>query len=390
MPDSLSPKTPAPILRPKMPELDSLRGVACLLVLFFHGFGNHYAANGLPFLERGFISATGYGWTGVNLFFVLSGFLITGILLDSKDTPRYYARFYYRRALRILPAYYGILLVVIFFTRTGMVDRPVSWSFLGLSAIYLANSVRLFGVQTDYGVLWSLAVEEHFYLLWPFCVQKLRRGGLTILAILICVLALGCRIVAFWLGSNALGPYTWMVADGLAMGALLAIAARNFAQNRSAFRLIAVGAFVVSLLGYFADRLAGHPLFGGAIHITSFNSFYAGMVASILLLGSRFSIRNRLLEFVGEISYGLYLIHVLCFDLYDHYSARFWPSWQGREGNFGLIMLRFLVSAALAIAIAFLSRRYFEEPFLRLKDRLSQTGHSSFRRREMDAQGSHE
>ena len=88
-----------------MPELDSLRGVACLLVLFFHGFGNHYAANGLPFLERGFISATGYGWTGVNLFFVPSGFLITGILLDSRDTPRYYARFYYRRALRILPAY---------------------------------------------------------------------------------------------------------------------------------------------------------------------------------------------------------------------------------------------------------------------------------------------
>ena len=96
------------------------------------------------------------------------------------------------------------------------------------------------------------------------------------------------------------GPYTWMVADGLAMGALLAIAARNFAQNRNVFRVIALGAFVVSLLGYFADRVAGHPLFGGAIHITSFNSFYAGMVASILLLGSRFSIRNRLLEFVGR------------------------------------------------------------------------------------------
>ena len=213
-----SANSPWPVLRPKMPELDAVRGVACLLVLLFHGFGNHYSAAGLSLPGRWFVKATAYGWTGVNLFFVLSGFLITGILIDSKESRRYYGRFYYRRALRILPAYYGILLVILVLTHTGMIGRPVSWGFLGLSAIYLANCTTLFGVPVQYGVLWSLAVEEHFYLLWPACVRKLTLRGLAVLAVLICMFSLGCRILSFSMGSDAFGRYTWMVADGLAMG----------------------------------------------------------------------------------------------------------------------------------------------------------------------------
>ncbi|HEV2731361.1 MAG TPA: acyltransferase family protein, partial [Terriglobales bacterium] len=89
-----------PFLRARMPELDSIRGIAVLLVLFFHGFGFAYGLNGIRGIGRLFVASTLPGWAGVNLFFVLSGFLITGILLDTKARADYYKRFYVRRALR--------------------------------------------------------------------------------------------------------------------------------------------------------------------------------------------------------------------------------------------------------------------------------------------------
>jgi peptidoglycan/LPS O-acetylase OafA/YrhL len=160
-----------------MPELDTLRGIAVLLVLFFHGFGFgfRYGLEGLSEFPKLFVAATLPGWIGVNLFFVLSGFLITGILLDTKTRPDYYRRFYTRRALRILPLYYAVLLLLAVLTRTGLVSRHASWVFLGLSFFYLSNVTVLLGVAMQYGVLWSLAVEEHFYLLWPGVVRRLSR-----------------------------------------------------------------------------------------------------------------------------------------------------------------------------------------------------------------------
>ena len=354
-----------------MPELDCLRGIACLMVLFFHGFGNRFTGTGLSFSARSFVAATAYGWTGVNLFFVLSGFLITGILLDSKESSRYYSRFYYRRAVRILPAYYGILFLVLVLVQTGTIDRPVSWQFLGASAIYLANIAPLFGISAQYGVLWSLAVEEHFYLPWPLFIRKLQIRGVTVLATTICLLALGFRVAAFATGHNPLDHYTWLVADGLAMGCLLAIAVRSFRQDRQSLQAIAAAALLVPCLSYLIDRALGHAFAGGALHITGFNSFFLGLLAISLLLGSRFDIRSQALEFFGRISYGLYLVHLLCFDLYDHFCSRYFPSAENASGHFGLMAVRFGLSATLAIAIATLSRRYFEEPFLRLKDRIS-------------------
>jgi|SRR5450755_4526833 peptidoglycan/LPS O-acetylase OafA/YrhL len=156
---------PVNLLRSRMPELDTIRGIAVLLVLFFHGFGFRYGVQGLSGLPKLFVAATLPGWMGVNLFFVLSGFLITGILLDSKFNRDYFRTFYVRRALRILPLYYAVLLLLAVLTRTGWGDRRASWAYLGLSFFYLSNITELFGVPSQYTVLWSLAVEEHFYLL---------------------------------------------------------------------------------------------------------------------------------------------------------------------------------------------------------------------------------
>ena len=362
-----------PILRPKMPELDSLRGVACLMVLFFHGFANHYSTLHLPLLPRLFVISSSVGWTGVNLFFVLSGFLITGILLDSKSRPDYFRRFYLRRALRILPAYYAVLAVVLLLWKSGLIDREMSWGFLGLSAIYLSNLTPLLGVPIQYGVLWSLAVEEHFYLLWPMFVRLRGLLGISILAGFVCLGSLAARILSSLTQHNPLDYYTWLVADGLAMGALLAIAVRYFQQRRSVMWRIAGGAFLAAACCFLIDRPFGHAVFGGSLHITGFNLFYAATLVVALLLGSRFVIRQPVLEFIGEISYGLYLIHILAFDVFDHFAPRVWPALAHGAGHFSIMAFRFVIVASVAIAVSYLSRHYYEEPFLRLKDRFDAT-----------------
>ena len=201
------------LLRSRMPELDTIRGIAVLLVVFFHGFGFRYGLQGLSGLPKLFVAATLPGWMGVNLFFVLSGFLITGILLDSRLKKNYFRTFYVRRALRILPLYYAVLLVLAVLTRTGWVDRQASWAYLGLSFLYLSNVTELFGVPSQYSVLWSLAVEEHFYLLWPAAVRVLSRQRVMIVSICICVLCPCLRAFCFIRGYDS-GARIYLAGGG--------------------------------------------------------------------------------------------------------------------------------------------------------------------------------
>src|ERR1017187_8177780 len=121
-----------------MPELDSVRGIAVLMVLFLHGMAPPLNAN-LPRWGQIVLSVSEYGGVGVNLFFVLSGFLITGILVASVDRADYYRHFYARRALRILPALYAILL-------TLLLCGVIGWRFLMVSFLFLANFAPLLGI----------------------------------------------------------------------------------------------------------------------------------------------------------------------------------------------------------------------------------------------------
>src|SRR5262249_5665933 len=159
-----------------------------------------FGLGGLSGIPRIVVGLTLGGWVGVNLFFVLSGFLITGILLDTNFRADYYKRFYLRRALRILPLYYAVLVLLLLLGHAGLVPRHVSWAFLGLSAIYLSNITNLFGVPMQYGVLWSLAVEEHFYLLWPTAVRALSRRKVISCAIAVVALCVLLRTVYCVLG----------------------------------------------------------------------------------------------------------------------------------------------------------------------------------------------
>jgi peptidoglycan/LPS O-acetylase OafA/YrhL len=364
------------LLRPRMPELDTIRGVAVFLVVFFHGFGFRYELQGLSGIPKLFVAATLPGWIGVNLFFVLSGFLITGILLDTKSDAHYYRTFYTRRALRILPLYYAVLLLLAVLTRTGWVNRHASWPFLILSFLYLSNVTELFGVTMQYGVLWSLAVEEHFYLLWPAAVRSISRRGVAIVSMLICVLCPSLRLFYALHGYDPGAGYTWLVADGLAIGALLAAVARGPWRSRNDMRNVTVICFASSLtmfaVGYPFGILRASRLLGFTLRETALNVLFAGVVALTLLAGtSRWEalVNRPVLQFFGQISYGVYLIHMLIFDLEDHVLGRVLLNLSAVSGRFGVMVLRFSIAGGFTVAIAYLSRWYFEEPFLRMKGR---------------------
>ena len=368
------------LIRSAMPELDTVRGLAILLVLFFHGFGFQFASAPLPRLAHLFVVATMPGWVGVNLFFVLSGFLITGILLDSRNHPHYYRRFYVRRALRILPAYYAFLALLAIAPRTGWLDhRQVSWQFIGLSFVYLSNVTTLFAVPMQYGALWSLAVEEHFYLGWPFVVRATSRKSLAMCALSIVLICPVLRTIAFMRGDQYAAGYTWLVADGLAVGSLLGLLSRGWLSDRKRMKWVSIssmsGAVALLTLGAPFGILLNRNLLGGALRPTALNVFFAGALGSLLVIGTsslKWIVHRPVLQFFGRISYGLYLFHMLAFDFADHLLGLLVRNAEQLvPHNFPLMCLRFAIAATLATMIAVLSRKYFEERFLLLKERLA-------------------
>jgi peptidoglycan/LPS O-acetylase OafA/YrhL len=358
------------IVRAKMPELDSLRGVAILLVVFYHGFFWSNNLTGLSGPARFFVDLTRFGWLGVNLFFVLSGFLITGILLDSRAQKHYFRRFYVRRALRILPAFYALLLILLFIPSQ-------SRAYLMLSFFYLSNLASLLGIPMTYTMLWSLAVEEHFYFVWPVAARVLSSRALMILAAAIVCIEPLLRARYFVRGwPEGSGYLTWLVADGLAMGAILAMVVRfpQFTRKRLAWFAVAVLGVAASMALFGAPYgiLTQRRLLGASLLLTVAQLFFLGFLCMTLLLGTggwRRLVNIPILQFFGEISYGLYLIHWLFFAGYDAVVSEYWPWAYPLAGRMRLMLLRFICAAGLATMAAFLSRKYFEGPFLRLKNR---------------------
>jgi len=370
--DQQRPKAaPESLLRPVMPELDTLRGIAILGVLFLHGFFWQYSGLHFGHWATTFLNLTQPGWTGVNLFFVLSGFLITGILIESASRADYYKRFYVRRALRILPAYYALLIVL-------WLLGQASKAYVGLGFLYLANVTEFFGVGQAYGPLWSLAVEEHYYLLWPAIVHRLSLRAIAGVAAAIVATVAALRAAAFLLDRTlGLASYTWLVADGLACGALLAVVLRIGLSRKQIWQL-ALGltgiALLAGVVGAPFGILTRTRLLGATLQYTVISIFFSGMLLFFLLAGTgtaaRF-VRNRTLMFFGYISYGLYLVHPLAFRLYDKFCTRFEIALLPQNHRFDLVLLRFAVAGGGAVLLSYLSRLYFENRFLRLKDRMA-------------------
>lgn len=359
------------ILRPKMPELDTIRGLAILGVFLYHALYHQSDLADWPRASRLFLTASWPGQMGVNLFFVLSGFLITGILVDSRCQPGYYVRFYKRRALRILPVYFVMVFVL-------ALTRFAPLSSLALSLFYLTNVARLFGLPTGYPVLWSLAVEEQFYLLWPVFCRNFTARRLTLICSGIILLSPVSRYVS--LLSTAAGntdfhihEYTWNSMDGLACGALLALSLREYQVTRRKLAQTSGVVLVLSLLAWcFAiplGILSRQSSFGASFQVSFLNFGFTGLLGLFLAIGSgerAKMVQITALQFLGYISYGLYLFHFFLLRMYDRIVAERW-SYIQRPGDMGHLLLRMLVVGALSVILAYLSRKYFEERFLRLK-----------------------
>ena len=362
-----------PLVRIHMPELDSARGIAVLLVVFLHGMDRPLPPE-LSAFGRLLFDLSHYGWVGVNLFFVLSGFLITGILLDSRGRSDYFRRFYIRRALRILPAFYGMLLILI-------VGGCISLRFMVVSLLFLANFGVVLGVGGGYGVLWSLAVEEHFYIFWPLLVRRCSTRTLMIFAAAVCI---GSPFLRILLLAGDITPghlasfFTWFNLDGLSLGGLLAIWVRmpSFCRNH----LARIAPAVLLLNGTAFFFLVGRTWADATVIKSACNLACTAFLSCLLLLGTsqwRFLVDRPILKFFGFISYGLYLVHLLAFRIADILFSRPSAILVAHGQPLSAVFLCFGAGLALGTLIAYLSRRSLEERFLRIGHASRTPSHNS-------------
>lgn len=355
----------------RLVELDSVRGLAVLMVIFFHAVSFKTGAEHWRGWPRVLAALGSFGFLGVDLFFVLSGFLITGRLIDTKTDTHYFRNFYLRRALRILPLYYVVLVCVWWF-------YPRSGAFVLLSFFFLANVTPLFGVRTVYGPLWSLAVEEHFYLIWPWIVRYLRRSALLITLLTVCLGEPLLRGLSVTWGVDVYF-YSWFRFDGLAWGALLALLICDHDYRRRLYLLAwggAVSGVVLFVGGYPLGILSKGEIIGAALQFTSAQLFFFGFIAAAVKASDTQSwgwLRWKWLQRCGDWSYCLYLIHLLLLHVWDALA----PHWGGgdvRQAGFGQTLARAAAAITASFLLAAFSYRYFEQPCLSLKDRWARGG----------------
>jgi len=355
-----------------MPGLDALRGVAVLLVVLYHGLYWDLPAG--PVADTlavvRYTRLISWGWLGVTLFFVLSGFLITGILLDTRATQHYWKNFYLRRLLRIFPAL--VLLLAFLWAFEGF-----TWQYVLACLAYMGNVTASLGVPGPiYNPLWSLAVEEQFYLVWPWLVRWLPRWAFACVAASCLVVCPLLRGLSFHLHYALGDPHgmTYLIADHLAMGACLALFLRSGHATLARCRWLCVallsGGALLLAASVPLHWLHRNSLGSCIMQAEPFLWIFTGLLLLALLFGDRPWVlaATRPLRSLGHISYGLYLCHLLPFEWFDH-AARHFGRTSGSPLTLAYVGFRFATCFALAVALSTLSRRYYEAYFLRLKRR---------------------
>jgi peptidoglycan/LPS O-acetylase OafA/YrhL len=371
---------PQPLSSGYIPALDGVRGIAICAVLFVHSFPIVTAA--LPQETARMISRIGdVGAFGVDLFFVLSGFLITGILIDTRSSPRYFRNFYARRFLRLFPLYYLYLAFVALLLpwlhaifRTSIPDYNGNWWWY---LLYFCNWKTGNAVgDPSLGHFWSLAVEEQFYLVWPAIVLLLSRRYLVLCCGAVTLLSLGLRLAwahdnVYW---NVIYRLTVTRLDTLALGALAALAVRS--QRWRPLCEKYSGAMILAGMGTFAMIVA---LVGSASWeekpIQTIGAFAAAVGFTGLVLGAALYRSGPLYRFLmspvltayGKYSYGIYVYHVVVL-LHCDWIA----SWIVRHSPWTHLMAPITIVVMANIAVFFIARSsylLFEKPILSYKAR---------------------
>jgi peptidoglycan/LPS O-acetylase OafA/YrhL len=385
------------------PALDGIRGIAILLVLMSH-LSERFAFESHKITTVKNIAFA--GWTGVDLFFVLSGFLITGILWDAKEDQHYFRNFYARRTVRIFPIYYATLLVIfvvmpaslslfhylphkVWETAREQINSYAQTSrYWGWYVTYLVDVLMAWKGFMMPGHFWSLAVEEHFYLVWPLLVYLLRYRTLLLTSVVIIAgdLILRLLLVKF-INPVAIYVLTPCRMDGLALGGLIALLLRspNGIQKlaRAARAILPATALVwlglwIYLRGWWQYGTLAQTV-GYTVTIFFYGSFLV-MALSVEKLAAILS--GRTLRFFGKYSYALYVFHVFVvfvlaplFALGDpsHFSVihGFKPGvsfpferklWLLADG-----LLYIAVAVGITVILALISWNILEQPCLRLK-----------------------
>jgi peptidoglycan/LPS O-acetylase OafA/YrhL len=378
-------KDKSKLLGSHIAALDGVRGLAIVLVLFVHFIGDETPHTSL---ERAMTKLANYGVWGVDLFFVLSGFLITGILFDAKGAPNYFKNFYVRRTLRIFPLYYAVLAVLFGILPFLPVPYPVglaesahhqAWLWTYCSNIYLA--IQKTWALPYIGHFWSLAVEEHFYLLWPFIVWSCGRATLLRVCMGAVVFSLALRIILAYAGAGEIAVLVLTPCrfDALCIGGYLAIAARDGEGGLEKLRLASrpaivafgAGVFLVSAWNAATGKLLEIilPLRGSLVAL-----FFGALLIQCItaertsLLGRFFN--NATMRFFGKYSYGLYVFHgVIAFVLVDYATEDILAA---KLGSHTVAMIvQAILGAAGSLVVAMASYELFEKHFLRLKDRFA-------------------
>jgi len=314
-----------------------LRGLAVLGVVIYHCH---------PRLEGTWIHyASLWGWAGVNLFFVLSGFLITSILLEAREKPDYFKNFYGRRALRIWPVYV-LVLVVVYLNAPWFVGLPIleavktaPW----LAYIFFVQNLFHLALPPSIGPTWSLAIEEQYYFVWAPVVRFLRRPWMlvTVLAVAMVGSSL-CRLAdRKWMTPT----HTLIHLDGIALGSLMALGLYTLGVGRRVWLGMGLGGMVVGFAA--AATFAGGTSFLDTALAVGFGG---AVLAAIASTGARSPVnavlRKGPLAFYGRISYGLYMTHIMIFIYFGWFDARM--DRYGIAGNLAVVAFRLGASTAAA------------------------------------------
>jgi peptidoglycan/LPS O-acetylase OafA/YrhL len=322
------------------------------------------------------------GWAGVSLFFVLSGFLITGILWDSLGRPRWWRNFYIRRSLRIFPLYYLVLFAVAV-VALAMGSTWKSTAKIGINFLYLSNIPWLWGEMCGFPLylalihFWSLAVEEQFYLIWPFLLlafQKNHKGAMKLCAA-IWLISLVFRLIAVTMDWSWIWPQRFLLARAgeLCAGSFLALTLRDASVSFARLLRISRWAFFVSLailivMAVLLPDLSLMDARWSTLGVATFSIFFTTLIALCLEPGTlRTFFENPALRWLGKISYGVYVYHLLLYDVFQKLTVWMAPHASPQASSLLLVA----VAACGTLLIASLSFYTFERSFLLLKEKLA-------------------
>ncbi|MBI3881696.1 MAG: acyltransferase [Verrucomicrobia bacterium] len=367
----------------RLPELDAIRGIAILLVLAFHCYGELVKFEVVPksVLDY-FHRALALGWSGVDLFFVLSGFLIGGILIDQREEAGYFKPFYIRRACRILPAY---LLVLLPFT--VVVLSGVTWTNLHVGQLF-KGTVPLWQYFTftqnfsfeDWGavwlsVTWSLGIEEQFYLGFPLLVRYVTPHRLPGMLVILMLMGIVFRIAVLYIpplggmAAHTLLPCRW---DALFLGVIGAVLVRRHDFITRCRRHLRAGTVLFFIFGLgvgvyaYSSQGIGGPVmvFAGYTWLAGF--YFGGLILAVVMPPGRSKRRlfNAPLRWFGKYSYGIYLFHLPALWLTHAVLRHQAPQLANAQDAQAT-----LLALAGTLVLAFVSYHGFEKHFLKLGHR---------------------